>query len=57
MGLAAGFVFAILPTREGAFVNAQEFPAIGGFDLEVETPLLDVFAEVPGIGRIQVRFP
>jgi hypothetical protein len=55
--LTSGFVSARLPFSEDVFVNARKFLAFDGIHLEVESPLLDVFAHVASIRRISIRFP
>jgi hypothetical protein len=46
-----------LPFSERALVNAQDFLALDSFHLEVESPLLDVFTNMPGKDGILVGFP
>jgi hypothetical protein len=50
-------VHSRLPFSKRALINAQEFLAIDRFHFEVKSPLLDVFANVPGIGWILIIFP
>ena len=50
-------MLAVLPIREGALVHTQELLAFGGLQLEVETPLLNVLANMGWGGRIEGCFP
>jgi hypothetical protein len=54
---AARLMFALLPIEEGTFVYAKGFPAFQRCHSQIEAALLDLLADMPGNGWIQVGFP
>ena len=42
----------LLPISQGALVDTEDFLAFDGCHLEIEPTLLDLFADMFGIGRI-----